>query len=94
MLSAKADTGFAFRQHDKQRLGADQTDRFQVMETQFRRIEWRVAAGSMPELKSTVLAAQPVHHPYASMNWIRFIGSLRCAGRRHQFLSPLSGLPR
>jgi len=73
------------------------------METQFRRIEWRVAARS-PHIveitaqdegpKTTTLAAQPVHHPYASMNWIRFIGSLRCAGRRHQFLSPLTGLPR
>jgi len=24
--------------------------------------------------------ARPVHHPYASVNWIRFIGSLRCTG--------------
>jgi hypothetical protein len=32
-----------------------------------------------------------LHHPYASMNWIRFDGSLRCASQ--QYLSPLSGLP-
>lgn len=41
----------------------------------------------------TDIAAQPVHHPYASMNWIRFIGSLRYAFPRQQNLSPLSGPP-
>ncbi len=41
----------------------------------------------------TAKAAQPMHHPYASMNWIRFIGSLRCANLRDQYLSPLSGPP-
>jgi hypothetical protein len=36
--------------------------------------------------------ATRMHHPSASMNWIRFDGSLRC--RSQQYLSPLSGLPR
>ena len=35
--------------------------------------------------------AQPVHHPYASVNWIRFVGSLRRICQ--QYLSPLSGPP-
>lgn len=54
----------------------------------------RCVAGLGRRCEDGSLTAQPVHHPYASMNWFRFIGSLRCAGRRHQFLSPLSGLPR
>lgn len=32
------------------------------------------------------------HRPYASVNWIRFIGSLRCRIGL-QYLSPLSGHP-
>jgi len=41
---------------------------------------------------------QRLHRPYASMNWIRFNGSLRSWGRqgrlsRQQYLSPLSGPP-
>jgi hypothetical protein len=35
---------------------------------------------------------QAMHRPYASLNWIRFNGSLRC--RSQQYLSPLSGHPR
>ena len=31
------------------------------------------------------------HRPYASMNWIRFNGSLRRESQ--QYLSPLPGLP-
>ncbi len=34
---------------------------------------------------------QRLHRPYASMNWIRFNGSLRCESQ--QYLSPLSGPP-
>jgi hypothetical protein len=32
-----------------------------------------------------------LHRPYASMNWIRFNGSLRRESQ--QYLSPLPGLP-
>ncbi|SDO75279.1 hypothetical protein SAMN05216196_10946 [Lutimaribacter pacificus] len=39
----------------------------------------------------TISPARPVHHPYASVNWIRFVGSLRRICQ--QYLSPLSGPP-
>ena len=37
-------------------------------------------------------ASRQPHRPYASMNWIRFIGFLRCLAAQ-QYLSPLSGRP-
>jgi len=47
-------------------------------------------------VKVSAKAAQPEHHPYASMNWIRFIGSLRCADLpdRLSESQPLDGTPR
>lgn len=37
---------------------------------------------------------QRLHRPYASMNWIRFNGSLRChQSTAQQYLSPLPGHP-
>ena len=47
-------------------------------------------------VKVSAKAAQLEHHPYASMNWIRFIGSLRCADLpdRLSESQPLDGTPR
>ncbi|GLK85547.1 hypothetical protein GCM10017653_36170 [Ancylobacter defluvii] len=51
---------------------------------------------SLKKGKPAALAATHPHRPYASMNWIRFNGSLRRnsrEGRTQQYLSPLSGPP-
>lgn len=44
------------------------------------RLDWPHATGKHPR------------HPYASMIWVRFIGSPRCLAAQRN-LSPLSGLP-
>jgi len=45
----------------------------------------------MPECQTGLTGRCASHRPYASVNWIRFNGSLRCASQ--QYLSPLSGPP-
>jgi hypothetical protein len=46
---------------------------------------WRLAIGP------NTWTLQRLHRSYASMNWIRFNGSLR--RKCQQYLSPLPGLP-
>lgn len=52
--------------------------------------------GGRADAVAEFAAVQPVHHPYASLNWIRFVGSLRCAGLpdRPSVSQPLVGTPR